>query len=125
MYAADLFIHVLDLGIAHEPCCHFIINSPSIKNSFLNLVPLPGATSEVLDLKTLEILKISLTKKKLINAFNYEYASLHNKLSILHYILVHLNDMELINEVSCLYFILFSNLICALCLPYFCFSWFR
>lgn len=106
VYAADLFTHVLDLGIAHEPCCHFIIDSPSITNSFLNLVPLPGTTTEVLDLKTFDILKLSLTRKKLIDSFNYKYASLNNKLSILHYILVHLNDMEFINEVCNLFYYL-------------------
>lgn len=100
VYAADLFTHVLDLGIAHEPCCHFVIDSPSIKNSFLNLVPLPGTTSEVLDLKTLDILKISISKEALINSFSYTYGSLNNKLAILHYILVHLTDLEFVNEVN-------------------------
>ncbi|XP_065226070.1 protein pigeon isoform X2 [Planococcus citri] len=99
VYAADLFTHVLDLGIAHEPCCHFIMDSPSITNSFLNLVPVPGTLSEVLDLKTLEILKLSIPKRKLIESFNYKHASLNNKLSILHFILVHLNDTEFINEL--------------------------
>lgn len=100
IYVADLFTHVLDLGIAHEPCCHFVIDSPSISNSFLNLVPLSGTSSEILDLKTLDILRVSISKKQLIDSFNYDHASLNNKLSILHYILIHLCDMEFVNEVN-------------------------
>ncbi|XKL59454.1 hypothetical protein PGB90_000470 [Kerria lacca] len=99
VYVSDLFAHVLDLGISHEPCCHFAISTPLIDNSFSNLVPIPGTTSEVLDLSNLDILETFISKNQLIQSFNDENTSLHNKLSILHYILMHLNDMEMIKEI--------------------------
>ncbi len=110
VYVSDLFTHILDLGIAHEPCCHFVVPSQPTKNAFSKLVPVPGVTSEILDLTTFDVFKISVSKDLLLRSYFDEETSLQNKLSILHYVLNHLNDMETIRKVLKLY-LLYSGLV--------------
>lgn len=95
-----MFTHVLDLGTEHEPCCHFVMSSPSITDSFSKLIPLPGCPSEIFDLSSFDVFKIEISKKDLLNAYLNRHLSIQNKLSILHYVLVHINDMDMVQEVS-------------------------
>lgn len=96
---SDLYTHVLDVGIGHEPCCHFVIfGSPRMQNT-ANIVPVPGVTSETIDLKTLDLFKVTITKTQLLRAYLDENSSVDNKLSILHYLLTHLNDTETVCQV--------------------------
>lgn len=100
VHVSDLFIHVLDLGIDHEPCCHFVVSTPATNISISNLIHLPGTSSEVLDITSLDIYQVSVSKNQLFSSFWDVDTTIHNRLSILHYILVHKNDMEMINEVK-------------------------
>lgn len=100
VYVSNLFTHVLDLGIEHEACCHFVTSSPSTLNSFSKLVPIPGCPSEILDLSSFDMYKSEVSRTDLIKTYLNRHLSIQNKLSILHYVLVHLNDLDMTQEVS-------------------------
>lgn len=38
IFQAELFMHLLDTGLSHEPCCH-IVCQPLAKQSITHLVP--------------------------------------------------------------------------------------
>lgn len=85
----------------HEPCCH-ITTKPVIFEEETNkivLTPLPSVGSEyVLNLATLDLINMTIPTKMLIDTFKSD-TLLENKLSILHYLIVHQGDVDTASEV--------------------------
>lgn len=101
VYAPGLFTHLLDIGLAHEPCCHILMSCtlPGIPLYTSHLVPLLQYGNTVtVDLPSLDLIPLTVTTSHLIETFKNDH-SLENQLAILHYFLVHQGDLETISEV--------------------------
>lgn len=131
VHASGLFTHLLDIGLEHEPCCHILLDNDALTipaSDTACLVPLLPATGvkesassnskpmiTMLDLSTLDIVPISIAPAHLLCAFRggphgtpvsgnkKKHFLLPNQLSILHYVLVHLGNNELLLQLlSCI-----------------------
>ena len=98
VFQANIFMHLLDIGVTHEPCCH-IVSPPFTKQSLKHLVPCLKWGTIAYDSGTLDLISINIPKSHLIEAFKND-TSIDNRLSIVHYFLLHSNDMEVLSEVS-------------------------
>ncbi|XP_069681884.1 protein pigeon isoform X1 [Periplaneta americana] len=101
VYAPDLFTHLLDIGLAHEPCCHVLMSCtlPGIPSHTSHLVPLLQYSNTVtVDLPTLDLIQLTVTTGHLVETFKSDH-SLENQLAILHYFLVHQGDLETVSEL--------------------------
>lgn len=121
VYSPGLFVHLLDIGPSHEPCCHIILGDDSVDNSNVAHLatlwqpPLPSDKSTVsstrtingkspegsvtIDLVTLNIYKIEVSMQFLIDSYKHEDTVLPNRLAILHYFMIHFGDMDVVAEV--------------------------
>lgn len=101
VFIPGICMQLLDIGISHEPCCHvtttFEIPNLEVNQTCLTPIIKCGKFS-VLNLATLDIIDLKVTNLQLIQSFK-SINSLENKLSILHYLLVHVGDMETAVEV--------------------------
>lgn len=101
VFIPGYFTHLLDIGINHEPCCHIMIPKPLQKteNYLMKLVPLSNDSDLVINLNTLEVFPLVVNNSHLIETFK-KNNHLENKISIIHYLLVHLNEADVVAEVS-------------------------
>lgn len=95
VYQAGLFINLLDIGIEHEPCGH-IVSSPFTKQNVTHLVPC--FNSIAYDIATLDLISLQIPKSHLIETFKND-SSVDNRLSIIHYFLLHYNDIDIFAEL--------------------------
>lgn len=103
VYADGMFTHLLDVGIEHEPCCHILMPSRCLINSNYNgrlLVPVPGKTTVLINSTNLDLIELSIKKEQLIEVFtNGGATTTTDKLSILHYLLVHENEISAVGRI--------------------------
>lgn len=97
VFQADLFMHLLDIGLSHEPCCH-IVCPPFTKQPITHLVPCFKQNSICYDSVTLNLISINIPKPHLIETFKND-ESIDNRLSIIHYFLAHYNDIDIFSEL--------------------------
>lgn len=125
VYSEGLFVHLLDIGPSHEPCCHILLGDNSTnKSNVAHLAtlwqpPPPSDKSNsnnssarttnikspegsiLIDLVTLNIYKIEVSTQFLIDTYKNKEIVLSNRLAILHYFMIHLGDMDTVAEVRC------------------------
>ncbi|XP_022909913.1 protein pigeon isoform X2 [Onthophagus taurus] len=99
----SLCIHLLDIGFLHEPCCHIVLNDNNTPSMDLNKISLTtirglGDSNFALNVPTLDIIDFHLPTKELVDTFK-SINSLENRLSILHYLIVHRNEAEAVVEL--------------------------
>lgn len=115
MYAAGIFTHLLDIGLSHEPYCHILMNGTLslVPESSSRLVAINGDFEEslscegypglapaiMIDLATMDLIEFEIVSEDLLSCLS-KVDSVSNKLSILHYFLVHLGDFESVEEVK-------------------------
>uniref|UniRef100_A0A8D8D6D4 Protein pigeon n=1 Tax=Culex pipiens TaxID=7175 RepID=A0A8D8D6D4_CULPI len=87
VFQADLFMHLLDVGVSHEPCCH-IVCPPFTRQPVTHLVPCFATNNICYDSATLDLISITIPKSHLIEAFRND-TSVDNRLAIVHYFLAH------------------------------------
>lgn len=97
---ANMFMHLLDIGISHEPCCHVVCPPLFTQHhgNITHLVPCFRANSIAYDATTLDLISIKIPKSHLIEAFKND-KSVDNRLSIVHYFLAHSNDIDIFSEL--------------------------
>ncbi|XP_055641347.1 protein pigeon isoform X2 [Toxorhynchites rutilus septentrionalis] len=99
VFQADLFMHLLDVGLSHEPCCH-IVCAPFTRQSVTHLVPCFATNNICYDSATLDLISITIPKNHLIEAFRND-TSVDNRLAIVHYFLAHSSGdiLEIFSEL--------------------------
>lgn len=96
VYQAGLFINVLDIGLHHEPCVHIVAQPFTRQSNITHLVPCFNLIA--FDSATLDLISLQIPKSHLIETFKKD-SSLDNRLSIIHYFLAHLNELDVFTEL--------------------------
>lgn len=91
---------LLDIGSMHEPCCHITtVAELATDTDQLCLAPLyKFGKHSVLNVTNLDILNVHISTSVLVKTFKSD-TSIQNKLSILHYLLLHLGEMDIAGEL--------------------------
>ncbi|KAK5644560.1 hypothetical protein RI129_005860 [Pyrocoelia pectoralis] len=92
---------LLDVGILHEPTCHVTVPSEPLHMEPQQIIFVPAlkmGKATVLNITSLELIDLNVTTQQLIQTFKSD-TTLENKLSIIHYLLVHRNEMEAVMEL--------------------------
>ncbi|KAJ8933460.1 hypothetical protein NQ314_014017 [Rhamnusium bicolor] len=101
IFIPEVCTHLLDIGLMHEPCCH-ITTKPIISNIETHLLCLAPIVSEelgyVVNLATLDLIDINISTSLLVETFKTE-TLLENKLSILHYLILHSEETDIASEL--------------------------
>lgn len=91
---------LLDVGPDHEPNCHIVIPCANENRSWKSTIATTiGSAGTVVDLSTMAMYEIKITKRHLIEAFKQPGAVYANQQAILHYFIVHRRDMDVVNQV--------------------------
>lgn len=91
-------LQLLDIGTMHEPCCHVTV-SQNFNNQPVSLAPLYAfGKHSALNLATFDVVNLNLTIGQLVQAFKSK-TTLENKLSILHYLLLHASETEIVAQL--------------------------
>ncbi|RZF44865.1 hypothetical protein LSTR_LSTR004490 [Laodelphax striatellus] len=117
VYCPDVFIHMLDIGQSHEPSCHILLGNDQLAASselassrLVSLLHSGGNGNKdvdeqlLLNLCSLHVVKLAVANRQLIDAYKRPDALLDNKLSILHYFLVHAAEPDVVAELVYLFF---------------------
>lgn len=94
----NLYTHLLDVGLSHEPCCHIVLPNINSENGPSLSTLIGWGPNTMIDLSTLDIVTIVVTEKELIAAFKSDI-SMENKISILHYFIQHECNSEAADEL--------------------------
>lgn len=95
-----LLTHFLDTCPNHQPCCHLTLNADQPTSGDLTSLHSTNDSTALIDLLTLTMYKLEVSKGALLETFSLPHSRLENKLSILHYFLVHRFDFDIILKVS-------------------------
>ncbi|VVC38649.1 Hypothetical protein CINCED_3A011046 [Cinara cedri] len=91
---------LLDVGPDHEPNCHIVIPCVDENRSWKSTIATTiGSAGTVVDLSTMAVYEIKVTKRHLIDAFKRPDALHVNQQAILHYFIVHRRDMDVVNQL--------------------------
>nr|XP_023019414.1 protein pigeon [Leptinotarsa decemlineata] len=101
VFIPEICTHLLDIGLTHEPSCH-ITTKPLIMDMETHLLCLaslvPIENDYVVNLATLDLIDLTIPDNLLVETFESD-TLLENKLGILHYFLLHSNELELATEL--------------------------
>nr|CAI5821704.1 unnamed protein product [Callosobruchus analis] len=101
IFIPEVCTHLLDIGLMHEPCCH-VTTKPLITETetqllcFAPIIPLEHGT--VLNLANLDLISLEIPIDMLVDTFKSD-TLLENRLSILHYLILHSGDMDTASEL--------------------------
>lgn len=94
--------HLLDIGVMHEPCCH-VITKPLLTDFEVHTICLTSLVTlggdHVINLATLDLIDMHVPTSLLVQTFKSD-TIMGNKLSILHYLILHRSEMETVSDVS-------------------------
>lgn len=93
--------HLLDIGAMHEPCCHVTTTAElqDFGSDGVSLAPLYAfGKHTVLNVTTLDVVNIHVSAAQLTQTFKSD-TTIDNKLSILHFLLLHLGEVDAVAEV--------------------------
>lgn len=99
VYLPGLFIHLLDLGLGHQPCCHIILPHSANKTEHWNTIKTSRSFPSLLNSKSLQSFTLEISSEELMKVFYEANIGLYNKISIIHYFLVHQQDFDTICQL--------------------------
>ncbi|XP_044257578.1 protein pigeon isoform X2 [Tribolium madens] len=99
VFIPEVCTHLLDIGAMHEPCCH-VITKPLLTDETYKmcLTSLVTIGNEVINLATLDLIDMTVPTSLLVQTFKSN-AHLGNKLSIIHYLILHRSEIETVSEL--------------------------
>lgn len=102
IFIPEICTHLLDIGLMHEPCCH-ITTKPLISNVPTELLCLTDVIGlekgYVVNLATLDLIDLHIRTDLLVETFKSD-TLLENKLSILHYLILHSDNADIASQVN-------------------------
>lgn len=92
-------MQLLDIGTMHEPCCHITTSYQNFSTQQVSLAPLYSfGKHSALNVATLEVVDVHVSVSRLVQTFKSQ-TTLENKLSIMHYLLLHAGEVETVAQL--------------------------